>query len=168
MSFPMPSTPAACKSINRPPAVARFRNKVGLAPNDLVALFVGHNFALKGWPRFLKALAERKRLMRRRLGRSTCSSAAAARSHASAAWPKASAWPTRCTGWGIPRHPPLLLGQRLLRPAQLLRPLLLLVVFEVLRLRRLPVITTSCNGAGEVMTDGREGYILTAPTRSAK
>jgi UDP-glucose:(heptosyl)LPS alpha-1,3-glucosyltransferase len=25
------------------------------------------------------------------------------------------------------------------------------------------VITTSCNGAGEVMTDGREGYLLTAP-----
>src|SRR5207253_786256 len=37
-----------------------------------------------------------------------------------------------------------------------------LVVFEALACG-LPVITTSCNGASELMTDGREGYILTAP-----
>src|SRR5262249_2178758 len=37
-----------------------------------------------------------------------------------------------------------------------------LVVFEALACG-LPVITTACNGAGEVMTDGREGYVITAP-----
>src|SRR5207253_5796178 len=37
-----------------------------------------------------------------------------------------------------------------------------LVVFEALACG-LPVITTSCNGASELMTDGREGYVLTAP-----
>jgi UDP-glucose:(heptosyl)LPS alpha-1,3-glucosyltransferase len=37
-----------------------------------------------------------------------------------------------------------------------------LVVFEALACG-LPVITTSCNGASELMTDGKEGYILTAP-----
>ena len=37
-----------------------------------------------------------------------------------------------------------------------------LVVLEALACG-LPVITTACNGAGELMTDGREGTILTAP-----
>ena len=37
-----------------------------------------------------------------------------------------------------------------------------LVVFEALACG-LPVITTACNGAGELMTDGREGYVVTAP-----
>ena len=37
-----------------------------------------------------------------------------------------------------------------------------LVVFEALACG-LPVITTVCNGAGELMTDGREGYVITAP-----
>ena len=37
-----------------------------------------------------------------------------------------------------------------------------LVVFEALACG-LPVITTSCNGAGELITDGREGYVVTSP-----
>jgi UDP-glucose:(heptosyl)LPS alpha-1,3-glucosyltransferase len=32
----------------------------------------------------------------------------------------------------------------------------------------LPVITTACNGASELMTDGQEGFILTAPTAQAE
>ena len=58
----------------------RFRNKLGLAPEDLVGLFVGHNFWLKGLKPLLHALARRKRRrtagpadparrLRRRLGR---------------------------------------------------------------------------------------------------
>ncbi len=37
-----------------------------------------------------------------------------------------------------------------------------LVVFEALACG-LPVITTACNGAGELIADGREGYVITAP-----
>src|SRR5262249_143163 len=37
-----------------------------------------------------------------------------------------------------------------------------LVVFEALACG-LPVITTSCNGAGDLITDGHEGYVITAP-----
>ena len=37
-----------------------------------------------------------------------------------------------------------------------------LVVFEAMACG-LPVITTACNGASELLTDGREGYIITDP-----
>ena len=37
-----------------------------------------------------------------------------------------------------------------------------LVVFEALACG-LPVITTACNGAGELMTEGREGFVVPAP-----
>ena len=56
-----------------------FRNRLGLEPSDLVGLFVGHNFALKGLeaaPPGARAHGE----PRREPGRSTCSSAAAAAS----------------------------------------------------------------------------------------
>jgi UDP-glucose:(heptosyl)LPS alpha-1,3-glucosyltransferase len=45
------------------PQAARslFRDKMGLKADDLVALFVGHNYALKGLKPLLLALAERKR-----------------------------------------------------------------------------------------------------------
>jgi UDP-glucose:(heptosyl)LPS alpha-1,3-glucosyltransferase len=37
-----------------------------------------------------------------------------------------------------------------------------LVVFEALACG-LPVITTSCNGAGELITQGREGFVISGP-----
>ncbi len=42
-----------------------------------------------------------------------------------------------------------------------------LVVLEALACG-LPVITTEQNGAGELMTDGREGFILTSPRAEAE
>ena len=39
-----------------------------------------------------------------------------------------------------------------------------LVVLEALACG-LPVITTAQNGASELLTDGVDGYVLTAPTR---
>jgi UDP-glucose:(heptosyl)LPS alpha-1,3-glucosyltransferase len=42
-----------------------------------------------------------------------------------------------------------------------------LVVLEALACG-LPVITTEQNGAGELMTDGREGYVLTSPDAEAE
>ncbi len=41
-----------------------------------------------------------------------------------------------------------------------------LVVFEALACG-LPVITTSCNGAGELITTGREGFVVTSPDAHA-
>jgi UDP-glucose:(heptosyl)LPS alpha-1,3-glucosyltransferase len=37
-----------------------------------------------------------------------------------------------------------------------------LVVFEALACG-LPVITTACNGAGELMTEGRDGFVISSP-----
>jgi UDP-glucose:(heptosyl)LPS alpha-1,3-glucosyltransferase len=148
--------------VNHPGAVrCAFRNKAGLLPGDLVGLFVGHNFALKGLKPLLLALAERQRL-------------------------DPSARPVHllvCGGGNIP--PYRRLANRLglagtvhwIGYAPDIRACFhasdffvlptyydpcSLVVFEALACG-LPVITTVCNGAGEVMTDGREGYILTAP-----
>ena len=41
-----------------------------------------------------------------------------------------------------------------------------LVVFEALACG-LPVITTACNGAGEVITEGREGFVVPHPDATA-
>jgi UDP-glucose:(heptosyl)LPS alpha-1,3-glucosyltransferase len=42
-----------------------------------------------------------------------------------------------------------------------------LVVFEALA-AGLPVITTSCNGAGELITEGREGFVVTRPAATSE
>src|SRR5439155_13157775 len=41
-----------------------------------------------------------------------------------------------------------------------------LVVFEALACG-LPVITTACNGAGELIAEGREGFVVNAPDARA-
>lgn len=148
--------------VEQPGAVrCAYRNKLGLAPDDLIGLFVGHNFALKGLAPLLKALAERKRL-------------------------DPEARPIRllvCGGGQVPPYRRLAhrlgLGDDVewagfapdIRACYWSSDFFVLptyydpcslVVFEALACG-LPVITTSCNGAGEVMTDGREGYLLTAP-----
>jgi UDP-glucose:(heptosyl)LPS alpha-1,3-glucosyltransferase len=138
-----------------------FRNRLGLEPGDLVGLFVGHNFALKGLEPLLRALAQRRKL-------------------------EPGGRPIRLLVCGGGRIPPyrrladrLGLGDAVqwigfapdIRACFWSSDFFVLptfydpcslVVFEALACG-LPVITTSCNGAGEVMTDGREGYILTAP-----
>jgi UDP-glucose:(heptosyl)LPS alpha-1,3-glucosyltransferase len=138
-----------------------FRNRLGLEPGDLVGLFVGHNFALKGLAPLLGALAERRR--RNPEGR-----------------------PIRllvCGGGAIPPYRRLAnrlgLGELVhwigfapdIRPCYWSSDFFVLptyydpcslVVFEALACG-LPVITTTSNGASDVMTHGREGYILSAP-----
>ena len=56
----------------------RFRNRLGLEPGDLVGLFVGHNFALKGLRPLLRGAGRSRRQRNRAAGRSICWSAAAA------------------------------------------------------------------------------------------
>jgi UDP-glucose:(heptosyl)LPS alpha-1,3-glucosyltransferase len=145
------------------PGAARcaFRNKVGLAPDDLVGLFVGHNFWLKGLKPLLHAVAKRKR-------------------------DQPDVRPIKLVVIGGGRLGPF---RRMVRRLGLEDQVVLLgfvddirsaywscdffvsptyydpcslVVFEALACG-LPVITTACNGAGEVITDGREGYVVTAP-----
>lgn len=138
-----------------------FRNKVGLNPNDLVGLFVGHNFALKGLEPLLRALAERKRLDPggRPVHLLVCGGG------------KVPAYRRLADSLGLAQTVHWMGYTPDIRPCFWSSDFFVLptyydpcslVVFEALACG-LPVITTSCNGAGEVMTDGREGYILTAP-----
>jgi UDP-glucose:(heptosyl)LPS alpha-1,3-glucosyltransferase len=145
------------------PQAARslFRDKMGLKADDLVALFVGHNYALKGLKPLLLALAERKRR-------------------------ESDSRPIHllaCGGGKPSRFRKLVEDLKLGETVHLLgfqpdiRPVFhasdffvlptyydpcSLVVFEALACG-LPVITTACNGAGELMTEGVEGFVIPEP-----
>ncbi len=147
--------------VSQPGAVrCAFRNKLGLEPRDLVGLFVGHNFALKGLTPLLEALGARRqrdrgsrplhllvcgadnagpyRGLARRLG-------LADSVHFMGFYPDVNACYWSSDFFVQPTH---------YDPCSL-------VVLEALACG-LPVITTASNGASELMVDGREGYILTA------
>jgi UDP-glucose:(heptosyl)LPS alpha-1,3-glucosyltransferase len=148
--------------VSQPAAVrCRFRNALGLAPGDLVGLFVGHNYWLKGLKPLLHTLAERKR---RRPG---------ARAIKLVVCGGRSVGPFRrmTRSLGLDDSVRLVGFYDDVRDAYhgsdfFVSPTYYdpcsLVVFEALACG-LPVITTACNGAGELMTDGREGYVVTAP-----
>jgi len=148
--------------VSHPEAVrCAFRNQLGIKPGDLVGLFVGHNFALKGLRPLLKALA--RRVEQNPGGRPihliVCGGG------------KVRAYRRFANRLGLgqtihwlgfaPEIPPCFWASDFFVLPTYYDPCSL-VVFEALACG-LPVITTSCNGAGEVMTDGREGYLLTEP-----
>jgi UDP-glucose:(heptosyl)LPS alpha-1,3-glucosyltransferase len=139
-----------------------FRNKMGLEPVDLVGLFVGHNYELKGLRPLLEALAERMRRQpeARPIHLLVCGGGSArfarglinrlglsATVHLVGYYPEIRAAFWSSDFFVLPTY---------YDPCSL-------VVFEALACG-LPVITTACNGASELMSDGREGYIITAPT----
>ena len=148
--------------VTHPAAVrCKFRNEVGLAPDDLVGLFVGHNYWLKGLAPLLHALAARKqrRPDARPIKLVVCGGG--------------SVGPFRrmVERLGLNQSVHLLGFYDDVRACYWSSDFFVsptyydpcsLVVFEALACG-LPVITPACNGAGEVMTDGREGYVATAP-----
>jgi len=145
------------------PAAARrdFRRSIGLGPDDLVALFVGHNYGLKGLGPLLRAMAERRR--RDPEGRPIRLVACGGGK------PEPFRSMARDLGLGEVVHLVGFLPE--IRPAFHASDFFVLptyydpcslVVFEALACG-LPVITTACNGAGELMTEGREGFVVAGP-----
>lgn len=146
-------------------ARAAFRRERGLAADDLVGLFVGHNFRLKGLPDLLRALHLRKvgrpqarpiRLLvcgGGRLGpfrRMVARLGLGADVHLVGFAPNIRAAFHASDFFALPTY---------YDPCSL-------VVFEALACG-LPVITTACNGAGEQITPGREGLLVPAPDHHA-
>ncbi len=152
--------------VSQPGAVrCAFRNRMGLEPNDLMGLFVGHNFALKGLKPLIEALGVRKH---REPGRTihilVCGGGNAA------------PYQRMARSLGIQDSIHFLGFYPDVRECYwssdfFVQPTYYdpcsLVVLEALACG-LPVITTEQNGAGELMTDGREGYVLTSPRAEAE
>lgn len=139
----------------------KLRNELGLSPSDLVGLFVGHNYWLKGLKPLLNALGDRlqRRPQSRPIKLIVCGGG--------------SVGPFRRMSkrLGIEDSIRFLGFHDDIRSCYWSSDFFVsptyydpcsLVVFEALSCG-LPVITTACNGAGEVMTDGREGYVVTEP-----
>jgi UDP-glucose:(heptosyl)LPS alpha-1,3-glucosyltransferase len=149
-------------AVSQPGAVrCAFRNRFGLEPGDLTGLFVGHNFALKGLKPLLEALGARQ--SRNRSGRPVhllvCGSGEPGPFRR-----LASRLGLKDTVHFLGFYPDVetcywssdfFVQPTYYDPCSL-------VVLEALACG-LPVITTAQNGASELMTDGAEGYILTAP-----
>ena len=138
-----------------------FRNKFGIEPRDLVGLFVGHNFELKGLRPLLRALADRKHAdpAARPIHLLVCGGG------------KLGPFRRLAASLGLSDSVHMLGYYPEIRDCFWSSDFFVLptyydpcslVVFEALACG-LPVITTACNGAAELMTDGQEGFVITAP-----
>ena len=138
------------------------QSRFGLRDEDLVALFVGHNYALKGLRTFSKrALARRAR--RDPSGRPihlvACGGGDVAPYRALA--DRLGLTKTvHLAGFQPDIRPPFWASDFFVLPTYY--DPCSLVVFEALACG-LPVITTACNGAGELITEGREGFVVPHP-----
>ncbi|MGO9467079.1 MAG: glycosyltransferase family 4 protein [Isosphaeraceae bacterium] len=148
--------------VSQPGAVrCAFRNRLGLAPGDLVGLFVGHNFALKGLKPLLLALGARRKADH--AGRPihlVISGGGEARPYQRLANQLGLRDLTHFVGFYPDIRACYSSSDFFVQPTYY--DPCSLVVLEALACG-LPVITTAQNGASELMADGREGYILTAP-----
>ncbi len=142
-----------------------FRARFGLGPDALVGLFVGHNYALKGLGPLLQALALRAR--REPAGRPihlvACGGGEVG-PYRRLASKLGLAATVHLAGFQADIRPPFWASDFFVLPTYY--DPCSLVVFEALACG-LPVITTACNGAGEVITEGREGFVVTHPDARA-
>jgi UDP-glucose:(heptosyl)LPS alpha-1,3-glucosyltransferase len=138
-----------------------FRNRLGLEPGQLVGLFAGHNFGLKGLKPLLEALAHRRRLNHAARpihllvcgGGDTLSYGHLARRlglqetvHFLGFYPNVADCYWSSDFFVQPTY---------YDPCSL-------VVMEALACG-LPVITTKSNGASELLENGREGHVINSP-----
>jgi UDP-glucose:(heptosyl)LPS alpha-1,3-glucosyltransferase len=148
--------------VSQPGAVrCAFRNKLGLEPRDLVGLFVGHNFALKGLKPLLAALAARRHQKRRSrpIQLLVCGGGDPEPYRRLAGW-LGLADTVHFMGFYPEVNEVYHSSDFFVQPTYY--DPCSLVVLEALACG-LPVITTAQNGASELMTDGQEGYVLTSP-----
>lgn len=136
------------------------RSRLGIGPEEPTALFVGHNYRLKGLDTLLKALARRPDLPLRTV---VCGSARIGR------------YQRRVKRLGLEERVHLLGFCPDVRPAFYAADFLVhptfydpcsLVVLEALACG-LPVITTACNGAAELLHPPEDGLILEDPGDAA-
>ncbi len=144
---------------------ARFRATHGYNHNDLVALFLAHNFKLKGLGPLLQAMAQRKL---EHPGGKTVHLAVCGGG-------KPAPFRKLVTRLGLeqevrflgflPEASAAFHGSDFFVLPSYYDPCSL-VVFEALACG-LPVITTACNGAGELIHDAREGFVVSSPDDTA-
>jgi UDP-glucose:(heptosyl)LPS alpha-1,3-glucosyltransferase len=144
---------------------SEFRAKFGLGPDALIALFVGHNYALKGLGPLIHAMAHRVRRdpAARPIHLVACGGGEAGPYRALASR-LGLAETVHLAGFQGDIRPPFWASDFFVLPTYY--DPCSLVVFEALACG-LPVITTSCNGAGELITEGREGFVITHPDARA-
>jgi UDP-glucose:(heptosyl)LPS alpha-1,3-glucosyltransferase len=136
-----------------------FRNRLGIEPGDLVGLFVGHNFALKGLKPLIRAMGARSRAEGRPINLLVGGGGDVARYRQ-----LARAQGVEATVHFLGFHPDIrecyAASDFFVLPSYY--DPCSLVVLEALA-AGLPVITTQQNGAGELLVDGKEGFVLTSP-----
>ena len=142
-------------------ARSRVRDRHDLRESDLVGLFVAHNFRLKGLPPLMEALAERMRRdpSRRPVHLLVCGGGKVAPMRAMAARLGVSEF-VKFVGFAPSIRDYFHASDFFVLPSYY--DPCSLVVFEALACG-LPVITTRQNGAGEVIAEGREGFVIPRP-----
>lgn len=140
---------------------ADYRARLGLRHDDVVGLFVGHNFKLKGLPNLLAALSERSKRAAdaRPIHFLVCGGG------------RIEPIRERVSSLGLDRFVHLAGFEQDVRAAFHASDFCVLptyydpcslVVLEAFACG-LPVITTRCNGAGELITQDREGFVIRSP-----